>query len=74
MISVLHDLEARSINFTLVFPYADLDVDVYIRVPQGFDIGRDTGSRIIKLNKLLYGLFQSSNNWWKLLKSSLERR
>ena len=29
---------------------------------------------MIKLNKSLYGLCQSSHNWWNLLKSSLEKR
>ena len=71
---MLHDLEARSIDFTLAFPQANLDVDVYMELPPGFDKGGNLGSHIIKLNKLLHGLCQSSHNWWNLLKSSLEAR
>ena len=57
---MFHDLETRSTGFTLAFPKADLDVNIFIEAFQGFDIGGSTGSRIIKVNKLLYGLCQSS--------------
>ena len=57
---MFHDLETRSTGFTLAFPKADLDVNIFIETFQGFDIGGSTGSRIIKVNKLLYGLCQSS--------------
>ena len=67
VVSVLHDLEVRYI-------YADLDVDVYIDLLPGFDMGGNTSSRIIKLNKSLYGAYQSRHNWWNLLKSILETR
>ena len=36
ILSVLHDLDTRSIDFTLVFPQADVDVDVYMELPPGF--------------------------------------
>ena len=74
ILSVLHDQEARSIHFTLAFPQADLDVDVFMELPPGFDMNGSSGSHVIKLNKSLYGLCQSSHNWWNLLKSSLETR
>ena len=45
-----------------------------MEVHQGFDIGGNTGSHIIKFNKSLHGLCQSSHNWWNLFKSSLETR
>ena len=37
ILSMLYDLETRSIDFTLVFPLADLDVDVYTDLPVGFE-------------------------------------
>ena len=63
ILSVHHDLEARSIDFTIGFPQADLDVDVYMEITQGVDIRENTGSHVIKLNKSLCGLCQSSHNW-----------
>ena len=74
ILAILHDLEARSNDFTLAFPQADLDVDVYMELPPGFDMNGDTGKHVIKLIKSIYGLCQSSHNWWSLLKSSLEAR
>jgi hypothetical protein len=58
-ISVIHDLETRSIDFVLAFPQADLDVDIYMELPYGFDFD---GQRhfLLKLNKNLYGLKSAS--------------
>ena len=56
ILSVLHDQEARSIHFTLAFPQADLDVDVFMELPPGFDMNGSSGSQVIKLNKSLYCL------------------
>ena len=72
-LSIIHDLETRSIDFVLAFPQAELDVDIYMELPYGFDI--DGSKRyILKLNKNLYGLKNASHNFWKLLKSGLEAR
>ena len=72
VLSVLHDLESRLIKFTLSFPQADLDLDVFMELPPGLDIGGNTSSYVIELNKSLYSLYQSSHKWWHRLKSSLE--
>ena len=72
-LSVLHDLETRSIDFVLAFPQADLDVDIYMELPYGFDFdGRR--NYILKLNKNLYGLCDASRTFWKMLKQGLELR
>ena len=71
---MLNDLEARSIDFTLAFPQADLDVDVYMELPVGFDNDGYKGKHVLKLNKSLYGLKQAAYNWCQLLKSGLESR
>ena len=71
---MLNDLEARSIDFTLAFPQADLDVDVYMELPIGFDHSGCKGKHVLKLNKSLFGLKQAAYNWFKLLKSGLESR
>ena len=72
-LSIIHDLETRSIDFILAFPQAELDVDIYMELPYGFDI--DGSKRfILKLNKNLYGLKNASHNFWMLLKSGLEAR
>ena len=52
ILSVLHDLETKYIDFTLVFPQADLDVDVdvFMELHVGFDLGPDSRKYVIKLN------------------------
>ena len=40
----------------------------------GFSTDINISTHILKLNKLLYGVCQSSCNWWDLTKSSLETR
>ena len=73
-LSMIHSLQAISTDFTLTFPQVDLDLDFYIELPPGFNMGDSSGSHIIKLNKSLYGLCQSSHNWCNFLRSSLEVR
>jgi hypothetical protein len=72
-LSIIHDLETRSIDFVLAFPQADLDTDVYMELPFGFDFD---GRRhfILKLNKNLYGLKNASLNFFNFLKDGLEAR
>ena len=74
ILSVLHDLEKRSIGFTLAFPQADLYIDVFIELPVGFNLEPDSRQYIIKLNKSLYGLKQTDHNLFELLKDNLEAR
>ena len=72
-LSVIHDLESRSIDFVQAFPQADLEVPVWMELPWGF--GRE-GSKnyVLKLNKNLYGLCNASRNFWEFLKDGLKSR
>ena len=72
-LSIIHDLETRSIDFVLAFPQADLDVDIFMELPYGFDIDGKRGY-VLKLNKNLYGLKDASRTFWMMLKEGLEAR
>ena len=74
LVSMLNDLEAKSIDFILAFPQAELDVDVYMELPAGFDKDGCNGKYVLKLNKSLYGLKQAAFNWFQLFKKGLEDR
>lgn len=74
VLSLLHDLETRSIDFVLAFPQAELDVDVYMELPYGFEGPDQTKRYVLKLNKNLYGLKQAAHNWFEKLKAGLEER
>ena len=63
----------------LVFPQADLEGDIWMYIPIGFQVDGHTEasserSFLLKLNKNLYGLKQGSYNWYKKLKKSLFNR
>ena len=75
IISHLAGLETQALDLVLAFPQAKLDVPVYIKIPPGIDI--ENGSKdeyFISLKSSLYGLKQSSANWYDCLKKGLERR
>ena len=47
IVALIEDLPARSIDFSLVFPQADLDVPVYMEIPAGIDVlGANGGQHI----------------------------
>ena len=62
--SIIHELPTRSTDFVLAFPQADLDVDVYMEVPFGFEPDDALSNRdyALKPNKIIYRLNQASKN------------
>ena len=75
-ISKLHNLDSKAIDFVLAFPQADLEEDIWMYPPIGFQVDGHTEaiserSFLLKLNKNLYELKQGSYNWYKKLKSPL---
>ena len=57
-LSVIHDLDASSVDFVLAFPEDPLDIDISMELPYGFseDGKTDSDSKgyVLKLNKSLY--------------------
>ena len=75
IISQLAGLETQAIDCVLTFTQEKLDVPVYMKISPGIDI--ENGSKdeyLISLKSSLYGLKQSSTNWYDFLKKGLERR
>ena len=62
------NFETRSIDFVLAFPQAEIQADVYMELPHGFEF---EGSKkyILKLNKNLYGLCNASRTFWEFLQT-----
>ena len=55
----------------LAFPQDDIDIDICMELPEGMiPVGDESNRRLytLKLNKSLYGLKQSSHNWYEKLK------
>jgi len=75
IISILHDLDTRAMDFVLAFPQADLDVDVFMELPYGFEATNgENKNYVLKLNKSLYGLKQAAHNWFQTLDGALKNR
>ena len=54
----------NSIDFVLAYRQANLDVDIYMELPQGLNVGPESGGYVLKLQKNLYGLKQAGHNWF----------
>jgi hypothetical protein len=70
----IHKLDSKSINFVLAFPQTNLDVDIWMELPQDIAVVNcNDQSRmcVLKLKKSLYGLKQASLNWFEKLKLGL---
>jgi hypothetical protein len=82
-LSIIMNLSTRQVDYTSAFPQADLDIPVYMRVPQGWFINIDgrlqqhadpkfhDHTHYLKLKKNLYGCKQAAQIWFKLLSAGL---
>ena len=66
-ITKIYKLDSKAIDFVLAFPQAELDEDIWMYLPIGFQVDGQTENDsdenyILKLNKSLYGLKQASYN------------
>ena len=67
-----YDVDQEDVD--TAFLYANIDEEVYIEQPQGFEKRGPNGEKLVcKLNKSLYGLKQSPRNWNKSLHSFLTK-
>ena len=71
VIAKIHGFESKSIDFVLAFPQADLDIDIWMELPIGFQTIEDPNHSqlyyVLKLKKNLYGLKQAIFNWYEKL-------
>ncbi len=77
VIAKIHGLESKLIDLVLAFPQADLDIDIWMELPIGFQTIEDPDHSqlyVLKPKKNLYGLKQASFNWYKKLRDGLKDR
>lgn len=60
-ISIHEDLRLHQMDVKTAFLYGEIEEDVYMKQPQGFEKGDD----VCKLNRTIYGLKQSSRKWYE---------
>jgi hypothetical protein len=71
ILSIVHGLETRQVDYVNAFAQADLDTDVFIELPQGFEHANDGADCVLKLNKSLYGMSNAPLIFFELLKKNL---
>ena len=64
-LAILHGWQTRQINFVLAFPQADVECNIFMKIPRGFDLGDDINSNdyCLQLIKNLYGQKQAGRVW-----------
>jgi hypothetical protein len=70
LLAQIHKLDSKAIDFVQAFSQAELDLDIWMYLPTGFQVDTENEFKcyILKLNKSLYGLKQASLNWFEKLK------
>ena len=67
-------LNLHLMNVVIAYLYGSLDNDIYMKLPEGFNLPNKANSKedySIKLNKSLYGLKQSGRMWYNRLSEYL---
>lgn len=70
-LAAAHHFQIDQMDAVTAFLQGDLEEDIYISQPEGFD---DSTGRVCKLNKAMYGLKQSGRQWNKKLDKAMKRR
>ncbi len=71
ILTLLLGLKSRSVDFTLAFTQAPIDMPTYLDLPTGFSIEGDATDYVLELHKTLYGLRQAGLNWFATLRQHL---
>ena len=70
-IAAIEDLHLRSLDISHAFINGDLDADVYMEQPEGFEQGGP--DYVCHLKKSIYGLKQAARLWYQKLQKVLEQ-
>ena len=60
----IEDMELVQMDVKIAFPHGDLEEDVYMAQPEGYE-QPSREQLVCKLNKALYGLKQGSRQWYQ---------
>jgi hypothetical protein len=65
---------SRQVDFVLAFPQADIECEMYMEVPQGFNVDGNRSDYCLRLVKNLYGQKQAGRVWNQYLHDGLIAR
>ena len=72
-LSIVCNLATQQVDYVNAFAQANVDDNIYIKLPKGFDSPHD-GHYVLKLRKSFYGLQQSPLAWFDTLSTGLRAR
>ena len=70
VLSIVLNLSTKQVDYTAAFAQAPVTDNIYVEIPRGFKQPR----KVLKLRRSLYGLKQSSRNWFAHLKQGLNKQ
>eukprot|EP00957_Ditylum_brightwellii_P077210 5867383-Ditylum_brightwellii.AAC.1 len=73
IMSKLHNLHTRSINFVLAYPQAEVKLVIYLHPPIGIILNTNGEDVVFKLRKNLYGLNDTGRTWWEHMSEGPEK-
>src|SRR3954469_16406153 len=71
-IGAIHDLDIHQMDVKTAFLHGDIDTDIYVQQPQGYD--RQYPNLACRLRKGLYGLKQAPRLWNKCIDDFLQQK
>jgi hypothetical protein len=77
ILSLILQWHARSIDFIMAYPQADVKTDIYMQLPKGTSLADDKfndKNQLLKLRKNLYGLKDAGRTWYECITSGLKQR
>ena len=63
--------KTRQVDFVLAFPQADIETELYMEIPKGFEFNQSKKTHCLRLKKNLYGQKQAARVWTKHLHKGL---
>jgi Reverse transcriptase (RNA-dependent DNA polymerase) len=63
IMALLNKKTTRQIDFVLAYPQADIECDLYMEIPRGFEFQGSRKTHCLLLNKNLYGQKQAGRVW-----------
>ena len=70
-LALIKSWHTRQIDFTLAYPQADVECDLYMDIPKGFEVGKNSNQYCLQILKNIYGQKQAGRMWALHLKKGL---
>ena len=76
-LAIINNWHTRQLDFVLAFPQADIERELYMKLPAGFSIEglnlteEEKKEHVLRLDKNLYGQKQAGRVWYQHLRKNL---